>query len=236
MSHTPLTRTPRTDRAEALQKASQLFHTLDPSPFRESDLDQEAEEYIVNWALELPKTSPIEIIIHLPWDEFSQSSASDLAGAIKGYFAHRADAMSSEMRELFQDRPPRSTCRTHRPFVLSRARLDHREHLEGRPSLPNPAGEFRHLRLGRNLASIEHLPLQLAAPGTSPKASPPPGRSNRNSRRRRPQPCLISSCSSGCPFVCHPSQTQKPQRCTRHKRCVKWPPRHKLRRFKACRS
>ncbi len=101
MSHAPLTGPP--GRIELkLQKASQLFHTLDPSPFRESDLDQEAEEYIVNWALELPKTSPIEIIIHLPWDEFSQSSASDLAGAIKGYFAHRADAMSSEMRELFK--------------------------------------------------------------------------------------------------------------------------------------
>jgi len=101
MSDTPLTQP--TGRIELkLHKASQLFHTLDPSPFRESDLAPEAEEYIVNSALELPKTAPIEIVIHLPWDEFSQSSASDLAGAIKGYFAHRADAMASEMRELFK--------------------------------------------------------------------------------------------------------------------------------------
>lgn len=85
-----------------LHKASQLFHTLDPSPFRESDLALEAEEYIVDGALELPKTAPIEIVIHLPWDEFSQSSASDIAGAIKGYFDLRSHAVSIEMSELFK--------------------------------------------------------------------------------------------------------------------------------------
>jgi hypothetical protein len=85
-----------------LRKASQLFHTLDPSPFRQSDLSAEAEEYIVAWALELPKTAPIEIAIHLPFDEFSQSSASDIAGAIKSYFGLRSEAVSREMRELFK--------------------------------------------------------------------------------------------------------------------------------------
>ena len=85
-----------------LRKVSQLFHTLDASPFRESDLALEAEEYIVNWALELPKTAPIEIGIHLPPDEFSQSSASDIAAAIRDYFVLRSDAVSREMRELFK--------------------------------------------------------------------------------------------------------------------------------------
>lgn len=33
---------------------AQLFHTRDPFPFREKDLDQQAEEYIVGWARELP--------------------------------------------------------------------------------------------------------------------------------------------------------------------------------------
>ncbi len=85
-----------------LSKVAQLFHTLDPSPFRQSDLDSEAEQYIVAWAQELPKSSPIEIVIHLPWDEFSQTSASDISDAIKGYFHIKSDAMSREMRELFK--------------------------------------------------------------------------------------------------------------------------------------
>jgi hypothetical protein len=85
-----------------LRKVAQLFDTLDPSPFRESDLDARAESYIVESALELPKNAPIEIVIHLPRDEFSQASASDVSGAIKSYFRLRSDAVSGEMRELFK--------------------------------------------------------------------------------------------------------------------------------------
>lgn len=85
-----------------LSKVSQLFHTLDPSPFRESDLALDAEEYIVDRALELPKNIPIEIVIHLPLDEFSQPSASDVSRAIKGYFDLRSNGVSREMSELFK--------------------------------------------------------------------------------------------------------------------------------------
>src|SRR5580692_8876470 len=85
-----------------LRKTSQLFHTLDPSPFRQSDLSAEAEEYIVAWALELPKNAPLEISIHLPSDEFSQTSASDIADAVKSFFGLRSEAISREMRELFK--------------------------------------------------------------------------------------------------------------------------------------
>ena len=46
-----------------LRKVSQLFNTLDPSPFRESELALEAEDYIVARALELPIDVPIEIIV-----------------------------------------------------------------------------------------------------------------------------------------------------------------------------
>jgi hypothetical protein len=48
---------------------AQLFHTLDPFPFRERDLDREAEEFIVGWARELPTGRAIRIIIHLPQAE-----------------------------------------------------------------------------------------------------------------------------------------------------------------------
>ncbi len=37
-----------------VENTAQLFHTLDPFPFRERDLDREAEEFIVGWAQELP--------------------------------------------------------------------------------------------------------------------------------------------------------------------------------------
>ena len=45
---------------------AQLFHTLDPFPFREKDLADEAEDYIVGWAREMPGNRPIKIVVHIP--------------------------------------------------------------------------------------------------------------------------------------------------------------------------
>lgn len=37
-----------------IEEIAQPFHSLDPFPFRERDLDRDAEEFIVGWARELP--------------------------------------------------------------------------------------------------------------------------------------------------------------------------------------
>lgn len=85
----------------SLREGAQLFNTLDPFPFRERDLDAEAERYIVEWAQELPKKQPIEIVIRL------QATGSppdpDLAAAVTGWFAGRAHAETQALRELFRD-------------------------------------------------------------------------------------------------------------------------------------
>jgi hypothetical protein len=49
-----------------IEEIAQLFHSLDPFPFREKDLDKEAEEFIVSWARELPMDRPFRIVVHLP--------------------------------------------------------------------------------------------------------------------------------------------------------------------------
>ena len=49
-----------------VKEIAQLFHTLDPFPFRERDLDREAEEFIVGWARELPVDQLIRIVVHFP--------------------------------------------------------------------------------------------------------------------------------------------------------------------------
>ena len=68
--------------AEAIElrvdSIAQLFHTLDPFPFRERDLDREAEDYIVGWARELPRDQPIKIIVYLPADEAHGDTAKEL--------------------------------------------------------------------------------------------------------------------------------------------------------------
>ena len=37
-----------------LRDVNQLFNSMDPSPFIEKDLDDDAEEFIVTWAQEFP--------------------------------------------------------------------------------------------------------------------------------------------------------------------------------------
>jgi hypothetical protein len=49
-----------------IDKIDQLFHSFDPFPFREKDLDKDAEEFIVGWARELPADQPLRIIVQLP--------------------------------------------------------------------------------------------------------------------------------------------------------------------------
>ena len=49
-----------------VEQIGQLFDTLDPFPFRERDLDKDAEEYIVGWAREFPRDQHLKIIIHVP--------------------------------------------------------------------------------------------------------------------------------------------------------------------------
>ncbi|MDO8876339.1 MAG: hypothetical protein Q8M24_06590 [Pseudolabrys sp.] len=81
---------------------AQLFHTLDPFPFREKDLDHEAEEYIVGWARELPAQHAITIAIDFPDTEAQRRTAGDLAAAFSRYFADRAGAVQRDLNELFR--------------------------------------------------------------------------------------------------------------------------------------
>ena len=69
-----------------IEDVSQLFHTLDPFPFRERDLDKEAEEFIVSWARELPCDRPLRIVVHLPEAQAALPEAREIGAAITSYF------------------------------------------------------------------------------------------------------------------------------------------------------
>jgi hypothetical protein len=85
-----------------VDKVGQLFDTLDPLPFRERDLDREAEEYIVGWARELPRHSSLRILVHMPASEASSEQARLLGQAVGRYFSYRANIATNDLRELFR--------------------------------------------------------------------------------------------------------------------------------------
>ena len=84
-----------------LRDTRQLFHTLDPAPFREKDLDPAAETYIDEAVREIGADRPTKLLIHLPAAETSQE-AHDLPEAIAHYFEHRADHAQVELRRLLK--------------------------------------------------------------------------------------------------------------------------------------
>ena len=43
----------------------QLFNSIDPSPFRNKDLDPRAEEFIVGWAKDMPRDAPLGLVVDL---------------------------------------------------------------------------------------------------------------------------------------------------------------------------
>jgi hypothetical protein len=85
-----------------VETISQLFHTLDASPFREKDLDKDAEEYIVSWARELPNDQPLRISVHLPKTEAATPEAQEFGAAIAQYFRYRAEVTTLELKEFFR--------------------------------------------------------------------------------------------------------------------------------------
>lgn len=86
-----------------LRAVAQLFNSLDPSPFLERDLDDDAEAYIVNWAREFDTDQPIELIVHLPPQEVEKAQQRDLAAALANYFAYRAVTVHGDLKELIRE-------------------------------------------------------------------------------------------------------------------------------------
>jgi len=85
-----------------VDRIAQLFHSLDPYPFRERDLDKDAEDYIVGWARELDREQPITIVVHMPDAEAQSKAAAELPEAFANFFAYRADSADRELKELFR--------------------------------------------------------------------------------------------------------------------------------------
>jgi len=86
-----------------LSRPQQLFNSLDPSPFHDRDLDQDAEDYIVDSADEYPLKTPLIVIIHVPADQLQDGSIPDLAQAIHNYFAYRMNEMRRRLKFFFRD-------------------------------------------------------------------------------------------------------------------------------------
>lgn len=82
-----------------LQDVSQLFNSMDPSPFLQKDLDDEAEDFIVSWAREMPADEPITLRIYL--DQWPPEDPGQMVRtAVRNYFAYRARMANLDFKNL----------------------------------------------------------------------------------------------------------------------------------------
>jgi len=80
----------------------QLFNAIDPSPFRERDLDPRAEEFIVEWASDLPRDARLALLVHLERSAGPEDEAPLLGESVHQYFNQRALQSRRRLRELFR--------------------------------------------------------------------------------------------------------------------------------------
>lgn len=80
----------------------QLFNSMDAAPFRERDLDPDAEEFIVSWAREARPDARLALAVHLNRAAASDDEVTALRQALRDYFAHRAAEARLRLRRLFR--------------------------------------------------------------------------------------------------------------------------------------
>jgi len=87
-----------------LTELSQLFNSLDPSPFHERDLDHDAEEFIVSWAQEHPRKHDLKLVVHLAKHPADVADARQLvADSVAHYFEYRAEMTLRDFKRLMRE-------------------------------------------------------------------------------------------------------------------------------------
>jgi hypothetical protein len=86
----------------SLREARQLFHTLDPAPFREKDLDADAEEYILDAMRETGRRHPVKLLFYLPAELLGTEDARTLPVAVRNYFNYRAQHTGRVLKQVIR--------------------------------------------------------------------------------------------------------------------------------------
>jgi hypothetical protein len=85
-----------------VDRIDQLFNSMDPSPFPEKDLDDDAEEFIVSWAQEFPRRDPVTLLVHVNQLPTHGNAQELVETAVHNYFAYRAKLKRLELRHLLK--------------------------------------------------------------------------------------------------------------------------------------
>lgn len=83
-----------------LNDVRQLFHTLDPAPFHEKDLDENAAAYLIEACDEAGSRRPVRLVVHLSPSDAQSESARTLPQSVNNYFAYRERQQRNDLLKL----------------------------------------------------------------------------------------------------------------------------------------
>lgn len=82
-----------------IRQLSELFNSMDPTPFHHRDLDNDAEEFLESWAMEFPQDSRFRILVHIEQMPAEEPTAL-LTEAIHNFFDYKAVLAKRNLRLL----------------------------------------------------------------------------------------------------------------------------------------
>lgn len=85
-----------------VRELAQLFNSMDPTPFLNKDLDQEAEDFIETWAMGYAPGSRFHITIHLEQWPTDGDPSEMLTAAIHNHFSYKAERTRSALKQLLR--------------------------------------------------------------------------------------------------------------------------------------
>ena len=85
-----------------VRDVDQLFNSMDPSPFQDRDMDDDAERFIVSWAKELPANEPLILLVHLESPTVPPEAPDVLSQAVHAFFGHRSELTERRLRQLLR--------------------------------------------------------------------------------------------------------------------------------------
>src|SRR6266566_3329090 len=130
----------------------QLFNAIDPSPFRERDLDPRAEEFIVDWAKDLPRDASLALVVDLDREAGLPNEAAVLRDAIHEFFGQRAQAYRRRLTRIAQGGPDKPCNWSRYSGIGDCPRRFFSWFNEGQPYWRDRTGKLYDRRLGFHVA------------------------------------------------------------------------------------
>jgi hypothetical protein len=86
-----------------LRDTRQLFNSFDPAPFIEKDLDDDAENYIIDAVHEVRAHGSKKLVVYLPRDQVASEEAQSIPPAIHAYFDYRAEHADVQLQRKLRE-------------------------------------------------------------------------------------------------------------------------------------